>query len=228
MQLFKHSACLLFNGVRIHIGLEQCALNTAQRLPGLHRGCTLGNSQHTCVPLQDALRLLIILQVLLLPVHRVLQIAQPRCRAAIGILQGGGIASIRRIAQGAGCAVLRFCGCRQGILRLAYLLRQLFDAGFHLFGKLCQRCGSLFAHAGGSPLLRGGLHRLDGRSDFIFCRKVRIISVACLVGCQIQTGRILCCIGISGLAGSVQRRHLIAQRFPQGTAADLYKFIRFV
>ena len=80
-----------------------------------------------------------------------LQIAQPRCCAAIGILQGGGVTSIRRIAQGAGCAVLRICCCRQGILRLAYLLCQLFDAGFHLFCKLCQRRGSLFAHAGDAP-----------------------------------------------------------------------------
>lgn len=81
----------------------------------------------------------------------ILQIAQPRCCAAIGILQGGGVTSIRRIAQGAGCAVLRICCCRQGILRLAYLLCQLFDAGFHLFCKLCQRRGSLFAHAGDAP-----------------------------------------------------------------------------
>ena len=113
-------------------------------------------------------------------------------------------------------------------MRLAYLLRQLSDASFHLFGKLCQGCGSLFAHAGGCSLLRGGLHRLDCRSNFIFCRKVRIIGVACLVRCQIQAGRILCCFGIGGLAGSVQNRHLVAQRFPQGVAADLYKFICFV
>ena len=45
---------------------------------------------------------------------------------------------------------------------------------------------------------------------------------------QIQARRILCCSGIDGLAGSVQSRHLIAQRFPQGSAADLYKFICFV
>ena len=69
---------------------------------------------------------------------------------------------------------------------------------------------------------------MDCRSNFIFCRKVCIIGVACLVRCQIQAGRILCCFGIGGLAGSVQNRYLVAQRFPQGVAADLYKFIRFV
>lgn len=75
------------------------------------------------------------------------QVADPALYAKLDTLQE----SIRRIAQGAGCAVLRICCCRQGILRLAYLLCQLFDAGFHLFCKLCQRRGSLFAHAGDAP-----------------------------------------------------------------------------
>ena len=164
----------------------------------------------------------------MLLIYRILQVTQSGCRTVIGTLQSVSITSIRRISQRTGCAGLRICCCRQGVLRLAYLLRQLSDASFHLFGKLCQGCGSLFAHAGGCSLLRGGLHRLDCRSNFIFCRKVRIIGVACLVRCQIQAGRILCCFGIGGLAGSVQSRHLVAQRFPQGVAADLYKFIRFV
>ena len=61
LQLFKHSACLLFNSFRIHIRLEQRTLDTTQRLTCLHGGCISGNSQHTCVSLQDSLRLLIIL-----------------------------------------------------------------------------------------------------------------------------------------------------------------------
>lgn len=154
----------------------------------------------------------------------------PHCYST---LQSVSITSIRRISQRTGCAGLRICCCRQGVLRLAYLLRQLSDASFHLFGKLCQGCGSLFAHAGGCSLLRGGLHRLDCRSNFIFCRKVRIIGVACLVRCQIQAGRILCCFGIGGLAGSVQNRHLVAQRFPQAlllictNSSALYSSFRY-